>query len=449
MKTIKTIHFIAFFMLLLFQLTFTTQINLNNFNLNTPKNNIKISTQTNKPMNNFKLKNNNNYPIQIPNNSNKKHHGIKQITTRKINNNFIEKNSNNNKNKELKYSSTLLNNNKNFSLFLPLKNTDDKHELIEYTGEIEFLSFNTLIAFPDKIFNTNNSSLEEKFDTEKITPNEFKNILTELYLNNYILISTNEIFTQNKTSIFKNKIHLPKSKKPIILSFDNVTYKSNYQNIGSIDKIIIDRNDNIATYSTKKSIQDRINYDNEFIVILENFIKEHPSFSFNGARGIIFLTGENGILGYNTNHKNASGKIEQKRASKIIKKLSSLGWEFGSNNYTYSLQQNLTDLEFAKNISLWNNEVKGIINDTNLFALPHGNLEDYTTQREEILYNNGFQILFYTDDKNCNFLQKNNLIYISRREINGKTIRENKHLSHLFNCKNIYDHTIRTIPFPS
>ena len=93
-----------------------------------------------------------------------------------------------------------------------------------------------------------------------------------------------------------------------MLSFDNVTYKSNYQNIGEIDKIIIDRNNNIATYSTKKSIQDRIQYNNEFVVILENFIKQHPDFSHNNARGIIFLSGENGILGYNTNHKNASFK---------------------------------------------------------------------------------------------------------------------------------------------
>ena len=50
-------------------------------------------------------------------------------------------------------------------------------------------------------------------------------------------------------------------------------------------------------------------------MILENFIKDHPDFSHNSSKGIIFLSGENGILGYNTNHNNASSKYEAKRVS--------------------------------------------------------------------------------------------------------------------------------------
>lgn len=33
---------------------------------------------------------------------------------------------------------------------------------------------------------------------------------------------------------------------------------------------------------------------------VEAFIQEHPDFSNNGARGILGLTGYNGILGYRT-----------------------------------------------------------------------------------------------------------------------------------------------------
>ena len=85
----------------------------------------------------------------------------------------------------------------------------------------------------------------------------------------------------------------------------------------------------------KKSIQDRIMHDNEFIPILEQFIFEHPDFSHNSARGIIFFTGENGILGYDTNSKSASAKLESKRVLEVISKLKSNGWEFGCNNYRY------------------------------------------------------------------------------------------------------------------
>lgn len=320
--------------------------------------------------------------------------------------------------------------------------------LVEYTGEIEHLTFNTLMAFPEKALDSRNN-LSNIYDETKVTKNEFENILNELYKNNYILINIDELYQINNGKISQKKLMLPKNKKPIILSFDNASYKSSYQNLGEIDKIIIDRNNNIATYTTKKSIQDRVQYDNEFIVILENFINLHPDFSYNNARGIIFLTGENGILGYNTNHNNASNKNETKRVSEVIKKLKSLGWKFGCNNYTYKDESQKADIEFAKELSLWNKEVKTIIGDTNLYAYPYGLHSDSDTTKQELLVSNNFEIFFInSDEPSIEFL--NDICVMSRREINGETLRKNnKEFSHLFNCEKVYDHTNRTKTFYS
>ena len=319
--------------------------------------------------------------------------------------------------------------------------------LEEYTGKIEHLYFNTLIAFPNKAFDSKNN-YNCIYDQEKITANEFKKILNELYLNNYILINPNTLFTNTQSKLIKNKLYLPQNKKPIILSFDNVTYKSNYQNLGEIDKIIIDRNNNIATYTTKQSIQDRINYENEFIVILENFINIHPDFSFNNSRGIIFFTGENGLLGYNTTHKNASNKSERKKASQVIKKLSTLGWTFGCNNYRYIDSTTINDFDFANDISLWNKEIKPLINNTNFFAYPYGNFDKENIFKQDLLKANGFNIFFYTNNTSANLDVYNDICLMSRRAVNGETLRSNE-LSHLFDCNKVYDHSFRPIPFSS
>lgn len=318
------------------------------------------------------------------------------------------------------------------------------NNLVEYTGEIEHLTFGTLMAFPEKALNTNNH-LSNYFDKNKITTNEFKSILNELYRNNYVLI---DIFDYiNRESITKNKLMLPKNKKPLILSFDNVSYKSNYQNLGEIDKIIIDRNDNLATYTTKKSIQDRIGYDNEFIVILESFINEYPDFSINNARGIIFLTGEDGILGYNTNHKNASNKYEAKKVSEVIKKLKSLGWRFGCNNYTYKDENSKSDLEFAKELSLWNQEIRTIIGDTELYAHPFGIKTNNQNSKVELLLANGFKIFFEnSNNPKTEFLGE--MCILSRKEVNGYTLRNNSEMfENIFDCEKVYDHSNRIISF--
>ena len=319
------------------------------------------------------------------------------------------------------------------------------HELYNYDGEIFSLSFNTLMAFPEKALGDNNN-LSASFDESKITTTEFKNILYELYKNNYVLISINQII--DSKTLEQIPLKLPKNKKPILLVFDNVSYKSNYQNLGEIDKIIIDRNNNLATYTTKKSIQDRVAYDNEFILILENFIKQFPDFSFNGAKGIIFLTGENGILGYNTNHKNASSKYESKRVSEVIKKLKSLGWQFGCNNYSYKLDSNLSDMEFAKDLSLWNAEVSPLIGTTNLYAYPYGE-NDENSSKQELLITSGFKIFFECGDPNP--IQKvSDTYHFYYYKINGKALRENTQiLDKLFTCEKVYDYHYRTVPFKS
>ena len=319
------------------------------------------------------------------------------------------------------------------------------HELYNYDGEIFSLSFNTLMAFPEKALGDNNN-LSASFDESKITTTEFKNILYELYKNNYVLISTNQII--DSKTLEQIPLKLPKNKKPILLVFDNVSYKSNYQNLGEIDKIIIDRNNNLATYTTKKSIQDRVAYDNEFILILETFIKQFPDFSFNGAKGIIFLTGENGILGYNTNHKNASSKYESKRVSEVIKKLKSLGWQFGCNNYSYKLDSSLSDMEFAKDLSLWNAEVSPLIGTTNLYAYPYGE-NDENSSKQELLITSGFKIFFECGDPNP--IQKvSDTYHFYYYKINGKALRDNTQiLDKLFTCEKVYDYHSRTVPFKS
>lgn len=357
-------------------------------------------------------------------------------------------------NKDYTSSANLLNSRKKYyknddtiNNLLTLSNKlRDNESLVQYQGEIEHLCFNPLIAFPEKAFNENNH-LRNQYDSTKITAFEFQNILNELYRNNYILIDIEDVFETNNDTLVKKELRLPQNKKPLLLSFDNTTYQSNYQNLGEIDKLIIDRNNQLATYTTKQSVQDRIAYDNESILILENFIKKNPDFSHNNARGIIFFTGENGILGYNISHKNASSKFEKKRVLEVIKKLKSLGWKFGSNGYRNIDNTSISDMEFAKNLSLWNNEIRPIIGNTPYFAHLNNTHNTIGDNKKELLYTDKYYIFFENDI--CNKITNhNNIAILNRKVVNGETLRTaSEKYSHLFNSYNVYDHNNRHINY--
>ena len=202
----------------------------------------------------------------------------------------------------------------------------------------------------------------------------------------------------------------------------------------------------LASYTTKKSIQDRIQYDNEFMLILENFILQHPDFSFNNSRGIMFFSSRSGILGYNTSSKNASCKQESRKAKEVILQLEKSGWKFGCNNYS---NNNISDVEFVKDLSLLNKDIKSIIGNTPLYSFCNNPHLVNNTTKQELLIANGFRIFFTEDNSSPNFTIENNHVIISKREINGNTLRHNsEQLSHLFNCYNVYDHSTRHIKFP-
>lgn len=306
--------------------------------------------------------------------------------------------------------------------------------------DIHILSFNTLMAFPDKALNPKNK-LSAKFDEEKITPNEFEKILQYLYLKNYCLINILDIINLNNLSINPTPSNFPSNKTPLVLTFENVSYKSNYQNHGEVDKIIIDHKGEFATYTTKKSIQDRIQYDNEFLVILEDFVDRFPDFSFNGAKGLICLSGENGILGYNTNTKSANSKYEIERATEVVTLLKRRGWSFGSNNYKYIIDTNKSEIEFKKELLLWQNEVASIVGETTIYSCPKGQLD---TSKLDELKDNRYRIILY-NSFNDTPQNTNNLLLLPTKKINGNSLRNNVNdLDKYFDCKSVYDSENRT-----
>ena len=68
----------------------------------------------------------------------------------------------------------------------------------------------------------------------------------------------------------------------------------------------------------------------DLIPILEDFIKEHPDFSYKGARAIIALTGYEGILGYRTAASYSDSptyESDREQAAKVAQCLRDNGWE--------------------------------------------------------------------------------------------------------------------------
>ena len=136
-------------------------------------------------------------------------------------------------------------------------------KVVKYTGPVRHIFFHCLIAFPEISYS---KAVGGPLDTDCVTVSEFKWALEELYKNNYVLIdihSTYEVkYIKGIKTIVDKKIMLPEGKKPLIMSIDDIVYDPKKMGTGMVDKIILDKEGNLATYTKHKKGQEVISYDN-------------------------------------------------------------------------------------------------------------------------------------------------------------------------------------------
>ena len=276
---------------------------------------------------------------------------------------------------------------------LPTTNTEGNSL---YTGRIYHIFFHSLIVYPKLAFS--DSKFSAGYQDWMITRDEFQKILPELYKNNYIIIDINSLYGVNKDgTVFKKSIYLPKDKKPLIISLDDLAYYPSLKGHGFADKLVFDKNGNVATEIITPEGKKEITRDGDVVPILDDFITTHPDFSWKGAKGIIAVTGYEGILGYRTNKINSSNyKTDVKSVKKIISKLKETGWRFASHSFSHDKEFVTGNISLDKvkaDTILWDKEVRPLVGDTDIFIGPFGQIFNSTNDaRRAYLISDGFKM---------------------------------------------------------
>lgn len=284
---------------------------------------------------------------------------------------------------------------------------EDELETVVISETLENIYTHCMIAFPE--INFASSSTYRKCGDDCLTYHEFTYLLNALYEKGYIIIDANMLYDPD-TGKSVRKLQLPKGKKPLIFTFDDVTYDSRKQGNGMVDKLIVDEDGYVCTYTKMSDGTEVISYDNELFPVLNAFVREHPDFTFRGARGTLFFTGFDGILGYRTQSEPLTDaeaalgldrNAEIASAKIVVEAMRAEGWTFGSHSYNHRHMTRMSAPEFKEDTDMWLEEVGSIVGETQLFCWPYGDHTDanYNAnlrkgELHEYLYNSGFRIFF-------------------------------------------------------
>lgn len=288
------------------------------------------------------------------------------------------------------------------------------------------------IFFHSLIIDTSRAFDESKWGADEVaginawmtTATEFDEIMQEMYDNGYVLVRLRDLVKETTDDdgtvhfVVNTSLKLPEGKKPFVLSIDDWSYYHTYTGRGYGEKAVLDENGDVKVQYTDANGKTDIG-DYDVVPRLNSFIEKHPDFSYKGARGLIAMTGYNGLFGYRTDvayktgenltsdqkewlsqHPDFDWDQEVAEAKKIADAVKEEGWEFASHTWGHLSVTGKSAEALAVDNEKWQNTVANITGPVDTIIFAHGNdigdWRDYDASTNEVYaYYNSQGFHFY------------------------------------------------------
>lgn len=282
------------------------------------------------------------------------------------------------------------------------------------------------------------------FNSNYVTTGEFEKILQELYDNGYMLVSMYDLATKTvdangSVTIAQNTIRLPEGKKPIVLTQVGVNYftyivdgdgdgLADKDGSGFASRLVLDGNGEL-TNEMVDAMGNVVTGSFDLVTILNDFVAEHPDFSYRGAKATLAVTGYDGLFGYRTDPE-TKDKISPEFYSQqlndvkgVISKLREDGYDIACFSYDFVDYGSMSAQQISEDLAFWTSEVKPLLGDVDILVYPYddiGNTNLYTGSKYDILSDYGFCYFVSKDSSTASWGQvSENYARMSRREVGG------------------------------
>ena len=342
--------------------------------------------------------------------------------------------------------------------------------------QITHVFFHTMIKDTSKAFD--GDSKEAGYNQVMTTMSEFEGIMQSMYEKGYVMVSLHDMCKVNSDgTVSRGEILLPPGKKAFVLSQDDVSYYHYMDGDGFAQKLIVDENGEVKnTYVEEDGSISVGDYD--MVPWIDTFVKEHPDFSYHGHKGILALTGYEGVLGYRTDEvyrTKEAGRIteyqqkffddnpdfdeaawqnEVDQAKHVASVMRENGWEFASHTWGHISPQAAGIDKLKTDTQRWLDNVETVVGDTDViifaFGADIGDWQPYTSDNEYFTYlkSQGFNIFCNVDSSQYWVQFGDTFMRQGRRNLDGYRMYYNPDmLSDLFDVNSVWDSS-RPTPVP-
>lgn len=336
--------------------------------------------------------------------------------------------------------------------------------------KVTHVFYHILIKDPSRAFDGDYK--EADYNQVMTTIDEFNKITQTMYEKGYVMVSIKDMAKADENgNITEGEILLPPGKTPFVLSQDDVCYYHYMDGDGYATKLIVDEEGKIRNEYVEDDGSVSVG-DYDMVPLIDRFVEKHPDFSYRGAKGILALTGYNGILGYRTDesyetrpadldenkvqwldaHPDFSLEKERAGAKKVADAMKAEGWEFASHTWGHQNVGQISLEKLQEDTERFKKNVDPLIGGTDIIIFAFGtditDDQDYSGDKFEYLKGQGYNYFCNVDSSQYYVQIRDRYFRQGRRNLDGYRMYYNPELlSDLFDVKDVFDPT-RPTPVP-
>ena len=336
--------------------------------------------------------------------------------------------------------------------------------------EVTHVFYHTLIVDTARAFDGDYKSGD--YDQVMTTIDEFNKITQNMYEKGYVMVSLYDMATADENgNMTQGEILLPPGKVPFVLSQDDVCYYHYMDGDGFASKLVVDEDGKIRNEYVEEDGTVSVG-DYDLVPLIDRFVEEHPDFSYHGAKGIVALTGYNGILGYRTDssyetrpadlddnkvqwlneHPDFDLNKEREEASTVAQAMKDEGWLFASHTWGHQDVSKISQEKLQADTQKFKENVDPLIGGTDIIIFAFGadltGPEDYSGEKFEYLKGQGYNYYCNVDSRQYFVQLRSNYLRQGRRNLDGYRMYYNPDLlTDLFDAQEVFD-SARPVPVP-
>ena len=337
--------------------------------------------------------------------------------------------------------------------------------------QVTHIFYHSLIVDPSKAFDGDYK--QGGYDQVMTTMSEFNQITQTMYDKGYVMVSIYDLAQMDENGVMQGKeVHLPEGKIPFVLSQDDVCYYHSQDGDGIATKLVVDGDGRVRNEYVEDDGSISVG-DYDVVPLIDRFVEAHPDFSYHGAKGIVALTGYNGILGYRTDisyqtrpddlnddkkawldaHPDFNLDTERAGAKAVADAMKAEGWIFASHTWGHKNMSSVSMERLVTDTQNFKENVDPLIGGTDIIIFAFGadinDGGDYTgDEKFEYLKSQGYNYYCNVDSSRYFVQIRDGYFRMGRRNVDGYRMYYNPEmLSDLFDASAVFDPS-RPTPVP-